>query len=205
MGMETSLWGIEFGSSYPELLKEILNLDKNIQVHVAQFQPTGIKRYYDSLLELFSNKRVTDIQLPIQSTSKRIMRMMKRQELSSYVGPFMQDLRKRNPRAVLRTDLIICWPTETLNERIDSLNFAGKYFDEIALYTIELSPDLPAWEYQKDALDEKETEIIRRESKNHLLENFKNIVVHSGQQDDDSMESAEKKRIELRKKKNMTA
>ena len=96
MGMETSLWGIEFGSSYPELLNEILNLDKNIQVHVAQFQPTGIKRYYDDLLELFSNKRVTDIQLPIQSTSKRIMRMMRRQELSSYVGPFMQELRKRN-------------------------------------------------------------------------------------------------------------
>ena len=64
------MWGIEFGSSYPELLNEILNLDKNIQVHVAQFQPTGIKRYYDDLLELFSNKRVTDIQLPIQSTSK---------------------------------------------------------------------------------------------------------------------------------------
>ena len=201
MGMETSLWGIEFGSSYPKLLKEILNLDKNIQVHVAQFQPTGIKRYFDDLLELFSNKRVTDIQLPIQSTSKRIMRMMKRQELSSYVGPFMHELRKRNPRSVLRTDLIICWPTETYEERIDSLNFAGRYFDEIALYSIELSPDLPAWKYKKDALSEEETEKIRKESKSYILNKYPNVVVHSGQQDDDSMESAEKKRIELRKKK----
>tara|TARA_B100001248_G_scaffold259460_1_gene245532 strand:- start:42 stop:1238 length:1197 start_codon:yes stop_codon:yes gene_type:complete len=201
MGMETSLWGVEFGSSYPKLLEEVLKLDKNIQVHVAQFQPTGIKRYYDDLLKLFSNKRVTDIQLPIQSTSQRIMRMMKRQELSQYVGPFMQELRKRNPRSVLRTDLIICWPTETAKERIDTLNFAGKYFDEIALYTIELSPDLPAWKYKKDALNEKDTEKIRLESKNYLLTNFPNVFVHSGQQDDDSMGAAEKKRIELRKKK----
>ena len=66
MGMETSL-GIEFGSSYPELLNEILT-DKNIQVHVAQFQPTGIKRYIIFLN--FSPIKDTDIQLPIQSTSK---------------------------------------------------------------------------------------------------------------------------------------
>ena len=129
------------------------------------------------------------------------MRMMKRQELSSYVGPFMHELRKRNPRSVLRTDLIICWPTETYEERIDSLNFAGRYFDEIALYSIELSPDLPAWKYKKDALSEEETEMIRKESKSYILNKYPNVVVHSGQQDDDSMESAEKKRIELRKKK----
>ena len=53
--------------------------------------------------------------------------------------------------------MIICWPTETYEERIDSLDFAGKYFDEIALYTIELSPDLPAWKYKEDALSEKKT------------------------------------------------
>ena len=48
------------------------------------------------------------------------MRMMRRQELSSYVGPFMQELRKRNPRSVLRTDLIICWPTENTKKELNS-------------------------------------------------------------------------------------
>ena len=201
MGMETSLWGIEFGLSYPILLEEILKIKGDFQIHVAQFQPTGIKRYYDELLRLFSNKRVSDIQLPIQTTSQRIMRMMKRQELSAYVGPFIEELRKKNQRSVLRTDLIICWPSETKTERLNSLNFAGKYFDEIALYTIELNKDLPAWKFKDDAYSIEEMDKIRFESRKYLEEKYPNVVVHSGQQDDDKMESAEKKRIALRKLK----
>ena len=201
MGMETSLWGIELGLSYPILLEEILKIKGDFQIHVAQFQPTGIKRYYDELLKLFSNKRVTDIQLPIQTTSKRIMRMMKRQELSAYVGPFIKELRKINQRSVLRTDLIICWPSETQEERFDSLNFAGDHFDEIALYTIELNKDLPAWKFKEDAYTNDEMNELRFSSRKYLEEKFPNVVVHSGQQDDDKMELAEKKRIALRESK----
>ncbi len=197
MGMETSLYGIDVGSSYPELLLKVLEYDESYQVHVAQFQPMGIYMYYDELLELFKNKRVTDIQTPIQSTSQRIMKMMRRRELSEYVGPFMKEVRDNNPRAILRTDIIIGWPTETEEERINSLNFAGKYFDEIALYSIELHPDLPAWQYQKDAFSDDELENIRKESVEYLKSNF-DVVVHSGQQDDNTMKDAEKKRKKLR-------
>ncbi len=199
MGMETSLWGIELGLNYPILVNEILKIKGDFQIHVAQFQPTGIKRYYDDLLKAFSNKRFTDIQLPIQTTSKRIMRMMKRQELSAFVGPFIKELRKKNIRALLRTDLIICWPTETKEERYDSLDFAGKYFDEISLYTIELNKDLPAWEYKDDAYSLEEMNLYRSESKKYLEAKYPGVVVSTGQQEEDSMETAEAKRINLRK------
>lgn len=197
MGMETSLYGIDVGSSYPDLLRKVLEYDDSYQVHVAQFQPMGIYMYYNELLELFKNKRVTDIQTPIQSTSERIMKMMRRRELSEYVGPFMKEVRNSNPRAILRTDVIIGWPTETEEERINSLDFAGKHFDEIALYSIELHPDLPAWQYQKDAFSDDELENIRKESVKYLNENY-NVVVHSGQQDDNTMKKAEEKRKKLR-------
>ena len=200
MGMETSLYGIDVGSNYPDLLRQVLEYDESYQIHVAQFQPMGIYRYYDDLLELFKNKRVTDIQTPIQSTSARIMKMMRRRELSKYVGPFMTEVRKYNPRAILRTDVIIGWPTETPEERLHSLDFAGKHFDEIALYSIELHPDLPAWEYKKDSFSDEELETIRKDSVRYLNENY-NVVVHSGQQDDNTMKQAEEKRKQLRETK----
>mgnify|MGYP000421629809 FL=1 len=197
MGMETSMYGMDVGSSYPELLRAVLEYSDTYEVHVAQFQPQGIYRYYDELLELFKNKRVSDIQTPIQSTSPRIMKMMNRREHSEYVGPFMEELRKVNTRAILRTDLIIGWPTETEAERLHTLDFAGRHFDEIALYSIELHPDLPAWKYKDDAFSDEELERIRRDSVAYLNDNY-NVVVHSGQQDDNTMKEAEAKRMALR-------
>jgi ribosomal protein S12 methylthiotransferase len=197
MGMETSLYGIDVGSSYPELLRAVLEYDESYQVHVAQFQPQGIYRYYDDLLELFKNKRVTDIQVPIQSVSARVMKMMNRRELSQYVGPFMKEVRAVNTRAILRTDVIIGWPTETEEERLASLDFAGQHFDEVALYSIELHPDLPAWKYAADAFSPEELVRIRRESVAYMSDKY-GIVVHSGQQEDNMMKDAEQKRMKLR-------
>ena len=198
MGMETSLYGIDLETNYPKLLQAVLGFHDSYEVHVAQFQPEGINRYYDDLLKLFQNKRVSDIQVPIQSTSSRLMKMMKRGEYSHKTGPFMDELRKVNPRAILRTDLIIGWPSETEEERIATLDFAGKHFDEIALYSIELSPDLPAWKFKNDAFSEKELDDLRKSSTEYLNSIYPDLVVHSGQQDDNTMKTAEDKRMELR-------
>ncbi len=198
MGMETAMWGIEFGNNYAGLLRAVLEFDDSYEVHVAQFNPTGIHRYYDDLLPLFQNKRVSDIQTPIQSTSSRLLKMMNRKNHSDRVGPFMKAVRESNPRVILRTDLIVGWPTETREEWLASLDFAGEHFDEIAIYTIELSPDLPAWKYQKDAFSSEKLEVIRKESAAHLAARYPNVVVHSGQQDDNTMKLAEDKRKALR-------
>ena len=203
MGMETALYGKDVGSSYPELLRTILEFSDSYEVHVAQFNPHGVYMYYDELLPLFSNPRVSDIQVPIQSTSTRLLKMMNCKNYSEQVGPFMAAVRAANRRAVLRTDLIVGWPTETVEERYDSLDFAGQHFDEIATYTIELSPDLPAWKYKDQAYSTEELARVLTEARNYL-QRF-NVVAHSGQQDDSAMAAAELKRKQLRDQKRLAA
>lgn len=204
MGMETALYGLDVGTTFPKLLQAVLDFDDSYQVHVAQFNPTGIHRYYDALLPLFRNKRVTDVQTPIQTISARLLRMMNRRDHSEEVGSFMTAVRAANTRVVLRTDLIVGWPTETEEERRASLDFAGRHFDEIALYTIELSPDLPAWKYQDQAFSLDEMEAIRRAGAEYLNTHY-DVVVHSGQQDDQTMAAAEVKRKALRARRASTA
>jgi tRNA A37 methylthiotransferase MiaB len=200
MGMETALYGLEVGSSYPELLRTVLGLSDTYEVHVAQFNPEGIHKYYHDLLPLFQNTRVSDIQVPIQSTSTRLLAMMNRHNYSEEIGSFMRAVRASNRRAVLRTDLILGWPTETPEERRASLDFAGQYFDEIATYTIELSPDLPAWKYQDKAFSNEELSKILIESREYLNSNY-SVVAHSGQQDDNTMHDVEEARKRLREQK----
>jgi len=199
MGMETALFGNDVGSSYPELLRKILDFSDTYEVHVAQFNPHGIHLYYNELLPLFSNPRVSDIQVPIQTTSTRLLKMMNRKNFTDELGPFFSAVRAANRRAVLRTDLIVGWPTETDEERYASLDFAGGHFDEIATYTIELSPDLPAWKYQDQAFSPERLAEILKESREYLRR-F-DVFAHSGQQDDNTMMSAEQQRRNLRARK----
>lgn len=200
MGMETALYGIDVGSSYPELLRTVLELSDTYEVHVAQFNPEGIHKYYHELLPLFQNIRVADIQAPIQSTSPRLLKMMNRRDHSDEVASFMDAVRAANRRAVLRTDLIIGWPTETPEERRASLDFAGRHFDEVATYTIELSEDLPAWKYKSQGYSEEELARILTESREYLKSNYQ-VVAHSGQQDDNTMREVEEARKRLRDQK----
>jgi len=196
MGMETGLWGLEFGLGYPDLLEALLNRNYPWEYHVAQFQPHGLKLHKQRLVELFSQRQITDIQMPIQSTSDRIMKMMNRKNHAAEISPFLQQIRERNPRVVLRTDLIVGWPTETPEERRVSLEYAANHFDEVAVYCIELHPDLPAWKYKDLAYSSQELEEIVRDSRAFLKQ--RGVLAHSGQQDDASMSQAEKDRIELR-------
>jgi tRNA A37 methylthiotransferase MiaB len=198
MGMETSMWGVEFKNDYAGLLKSVLDFSNTYEVHIAQFNATGVNRNPEGLLPLFQNKRVTDIQAPVQTTSNRLLKMMNRKLHTGNMGDFLRDVRKKNTRVILRTDLIIGWPTETLEERISSLDFAGQYFDEVALYSIELSEDLPAWKYRKDAFSSSDLYKIHQESMSYMALKYPKVVIHSGQQADNTMEAAEKKRIDLR-------
>jgi threonylcarbamoyladenosine tRNA methylthiotransferase CDKAL1 len=199
MGMETALYGIEVGSSYPELLARVLEMHESYEVHVAQFNPEGVHKYYDELLPLFQNVRVSDIQVPIQTTSTRLLKMMRRKNHSEEVGSFMRQVRQENRRAVLRSDLILGWPTETRDERFASLDFAGEHFDEIASYTIELHPDLPAWKYRDEAYSPDELQDILSEARDYLARFGR--LVHSGQQDDNTMTEAEERRRKLREER----
>ena len=107
------------------------------------------------------------------------MKMMNRKNHAEEISHNLKFIKKHNTRATLRTDVIVGWPTETSEERIASLDYAGEHFDEIAVYGIELSPDLPAWKYQEDALSPEELENVVAESKAYL-EKY-GVMTHSGQ------------------------
>ena len=71
MGMETAMYGIEHKTPFPMLLDEVMKIKGNFEVHIAQFNPFGLQKYYNELIKTMVNKRITDFQAPFQSTSKR--------------------------------------------------------------------------------------------------------------------------------------
>lgn len=198
-GMETSFYGMEHGTNFAEMLEAVMQIDDSFEIHIAQFQPQGIHKMYDELLPLLQNKRITDFQLPIQTTSNRLLKMMRRADRTEYVEPFIKDMRTKNNRAILRTDLIVGWPTETMEELDHSLEFAVNNFDEIAVYAIELDPDLPAWKYKDHEYSVTERNRRVQYAKTYIEGHGK--MAHCGQQDDATMAEVEQRRQEMRAEK----
>jgi tRNA A37 methylthiotransferase MiaB len=204
MGMETAMYGIEHKTPFPMLLDEVMKIKGDFEVHIAQFNPFGVQKYYDQLIKTMVNKRITDFQAPFQSTSKRILGMMNRKYFDAKtVSSFMKTLRKDNTRVVCRTDMIVGWPTETEQERQDSLEFAADNFDEVAVYSIEFNKDLPAWKYADKQFSKTEIDKIQKDCKEYLVKRGK--MAHAGQQEDETALALEANRIKLRESKKAQA
>lgn len=195
-GMETAFYGIEYGHTYPQLLRAVMGVDDSFEIHIAQFNPIGISKYSSELIKLFQNKRITDVQIPIQSTSTRILKMMRRPPIDKKIQNFFKKVREKNIAAIFRTDIIVGWPTETMEELDSTLKFAVEYFDEIAVYAVEISPELPAWEFSDLVFPEGELERRVLYAKKYIEKHGK--MAHCGQQDDSSMCSVEEKRQQMR-------
>ncbi len=147
-GLETGLYGREIGTDFVTMLRAVLSVSEDFAVHIAQFHPSGILHHERELVELLGNSRVSDLQIPIQSTSDRMLSLMSRPPLPRGLGDILKEVAKANPRLVLRTDLLIGYPGESYGEFVDSVEFATMHFDEISVYSFEAKRGLPAKELE---------------------------------------------------------
>jgi tRNA A37 methylthiotransferase MiaB len=143
-GLDTACYGEDLGGSFADLLGEVLEtIGPETRLHIAQFNPEGLffSPYYTrKMIEMFSDPRVRDIQLPIQTDSSRLLALMNRHYDPIELADFLALLKARNPGVRLRTDLMVGFPTEAEAELKWSVGFVIRYFSEAAVYGFEMKP-----------------------------------------------------------------
>ncbi len=184
-GIDTACYGSDIGSSFGALLEQILTiLDEDIDIHIAQFNPEGLllgdRTSSDRLLTLFSDPRIRDIQLPIQTASKRLLGLMNRSYPLKKLEIFLKRLKRANPAVLLRTDLLVGFPTETLAELDKSIAYACQFYGEIAVYAFEMKPGTPLAAMGLDPIPAKEIERRRRYALDKI--HAAGLLAHSGGQ-----------------------
>jgi tRNA A37 methylthiotransferase MiaB len=202
-GMETAFYGMDIGTDYPNLIERVFEIDGTFEIHVAQFHPIGISKYSEELAPFFSNERLTDIQVPIQTTSDRLLKLMGRPPGVENIKPFMRHVKTHNRVAVLRTDIIVGFPTETMDELRATLAFATEIFDEIAVYGIEIQEGLPVEKLRDKAHSTAEIEKRIEYAISYI--STKGKMPHGGQQSDVSLLEVEKEKEKLRAIKRSSA
>lgn len=199
-GNDTGSYGTDIATTYPALLRTILE-EFDLQVHLSQVNADWVYAYRDELWPLLMNKKVRELQVLIQSTSDRLIALMERKPVIAELKPYLRKLREARRDLILRTDLIIGYPTSTEDEDMASVEFVAELFDEVAVHAFERfeharieKMGLPF--YSPDQVEVRVEKAVAR------LRQTPRLLVHRGGQVIKTLEAIERPKDELRRKNN---
>lgn len=130
LGDDIGCYGLDFNSDFSFLLKEILSIPKNFELVINYFEPFFFLKQFEKIIPLLSDKRVLHINFPIQSGSARIVKEMGREYDPDEVLVKIDVLKKSNPNIVVKTNIIVGFPSETFSDFFKSVKSVF-HFDAI--------------------------------------------------------------------------
>lgn len=197
-GTDTACYGIDINSNFSELLDYILKISEGFKIkyHIAQFNPEGLNNNFQKLVSCCSNEKVVDIQLPIQTSSVRLLKLMFRNYSLNHIQKFIKLVKEKNNNIMFRTDLIVGFPTETNNELDKSIKFTIDNFDEISVYGYEHKKNTLISSFKIPFFNEN---VIRKRVEYAIKKiTHAKKIVHSGGQDISSLIKADLKKEALK-------
>ena len=146
LGDDIGCYGIDRESDFPTLLDSILKIDKDFQLIINYFEPYFFLKYYDRIKNSLCDKRVINLNLPIQSGNKNIVFEMGRDYDPVEVLEKVKDLKSSSSHLVLKTNIIVGFPHETFSNFLDSLRSVFS-FDAILALKFTARPKTRAIKY----------------------------------------------------------
>jgi tRNA A37 methylthiotransferase MiaB len=132
---DIGIYGLDIDSSLPELLDELTKIKGNYSFSLMDTHPRWIKKYITELEEILKRKKIKKILLSVQSGNNRILKLMRRPYTKEDLYDTIPRLKVANPDLLLGVELIIGFPSETIEEFEDTLELIKKLrFDHGTLF-----------------------------------------------------------------------
>lgn len=139
LGDDPGCYGIDIGSSLPELLQALFaacpvpgrtdgtgDAERRVVFRLNEIHPKFLIPYTEKLLGLARFSSFHSILCPVQSGSSRILELMQREHNAGQMERVLLKIRSAHPQTVFNTQIIIGFPTETEEEFQDTLNFVAR-------------------------------------------------------------------------------
>lgn len=148
LGDDIGCYGVDRDETFPMLLKKILDIPVKFQLVINYFEPYFFLKYYDEIEELLKDKRVVNLNLPLQSGNTEVVKEMGREYDVKEVVAKLRQLKKVCPHLVLKTNIIVGFPGETTKQFWDSVKVLP-YFDLILALRFAARPRTLAAKMEK--------------------------------------------------------
>ncbi len=150
IAQDTTNYGRDMGRQLlPELLHEMAPLESLRWIRLLYTHPA---LWSDPLIDAVAalGDRVPYIDIPIQHTSDRMLRLMRRATTGAGLRRRLALLRERLPQVALRTTLIVGFPGERTEDVDDMVAFLQEFrFERLGCFTYSREPGTPAAEYDE--------------------------------------------------------
>lgn len=110
---DVAAYGLDIGTSLPELLEMLLEIPGNYRVRLGMMNPNTLSRIVDELLRAMSDPRVYKfLHIPVQSGSDAVLKLMNRgYTVADFLG-LVKKFRSAFRETTLATDVIVGFPGE---------------------------------------------------------------------------------------------
>lgn len=119
----TGAYGIDIGSSFSELLDKLTQINGEYKLSIRDFDPRWLVRYIDDFEEIFKKNKVIILDVPIQSASERILKLMNRYSDVEKMKDVFIRLKSLFPNLTVCTHVIVGFPTETIEDLKKTFDF----------------------------------------------------------------------------------
>ncbi len=156
LGQNVNSYGKKEGEiSFSELLKKINDIDGIHRIRFATSHPKDLSM--DLMHAIRDLEKVCNhLHLPVQSGSNAILKKMNRGYTRQQYLDRIFELKNQCPDISLSTDIIVGFPSETINDFNDTMDLIRKVeFDSIFAFTYSNRSSAPAAKFS-DQIDEKE-------------------------------------------------
>lgn len=166
VAQETTLYGMDlYGEKkLPLLLHELCKIEGLEWIRILYCYPEEIT---DELIHTIKEepKICHYLDIPVQSGSDRILKLMGRRTDTSQIRNLVEKLRREIPDICIRTTFIAGFPTETEDDHEDTMAFIDDMeFDRLGVFTYSPEEDTPAaimdGQIQDEVKEKRQEEIM---------------------------------------------
>jgi threonylcarbamoyladenosine tRNA methylthiotransferase CDKAL1 len=139
-------YGIDIDSNLPELLEKLTNISDEYSITITSISPLYIVKYIDQLKEILKKQKITNINIPIQSGSERILKLMNKYSDIEKIENTVFQLKKSFQKLEIEAQMMIGFPTETEQDFENTLDIIKKLsFDMIFILKFPNVPRTDAY------------------------------------------------------------
>ena len=130
LGDDCGSYGADLGTNLADLLNKISECD--VGININYIQPGRFEKIYPQLSQR-TLEHIEFINIPVQSTSKRILGLMNRGYDTDSIFRIVKEIKAKHPRSFFETHIIYGFPSETWEEFQDTFR-AADYFDSVIYF-----------------------------------------------------------------------
>jgi MiaB/RimO family radical SAM methylthiotransferase len=141
IGTDLGCYGLDINSNVVELLNELIKIPGDFKINIRNANPAFLKGMLKEFSAVLKSNKIRYIEVPAESGSNRILKLMNRNYTIEEFKELINQLRIANPRLIIRTQLIVGFPTETEQEFQATMRLVDEVaFDYVEVYRFSDRP-----------------------------------------------------------------